>query len=77
MEFVRLQAVEDALLYQALDFVSHQLDINLEKAELEFLLKHQTREFSILVENLISLDKQAASLKRKITIPLIKETLNL
>ena len=77
MEFVRLQAVEDALLNQALDFVSHQLDINLEKAELEFLLKHQTREFSILVENLISLDKQAASLKRKITIPLIKETLNL
>ena len=77
MEFMKLQAVQDEFLNQALDFVSQQLDINLEKAELEFLLKHQTREFSILVENLISLDKQAASLKRKITIPLIKETLNL
>ena len=76
MEFMKLQAVQDEFLNQALGFVSQQLDINLEKAELEFLLKHQTREFSILVDNLISLDKQAASLKRKITIPLIKETLN-
>ena len=77
MEFMKLQAVQDEFLNQALDFVSQQLDINLEKAELEFLLKHQTREFSILVHNLISLDKQAASLKRKITIPLIKETLSI
>ena len=69
MEFMKLQAVQDEFLNQALDFVSQQLDINLEKAELEFLLKHQTREFSLLVDNLISLDRQAASLKRKITIP--------
>jgi DnaA family protein len=60
MEFMKLQAVQDECLNQALDFVSQQLGINLEKAEL-----------------LISLDKQAASLKRKITIPLIKETLNI
>ena len=77
MEFMKLQAVQDEFLNQALGFVSQQLDINLEKSELEFLLKHQTREFSLLVDNLIALDKQAASLKRKITIPLIKETLNL
>ena len=77
MEFMKLQAVQDEFLNQALDFVSQQLEINLEKSELEFLLKHQTREFSLLVDNLIALDKQAASLKRKITIPLIKETLNL
>ena len=77
MEFMKLQAVQDEFLNQALDFVSQQLDINLEKAELEFLLKHQTREFSLLVDNLLVLHKQAASLKRKITIPLIKETLNL
>ena len=77
MEFMKLQAVQDESLNQALDFVSQQLDINLEKAELDFLLKHQAREFSLLVDNLIALDKQAASLKRKITIPLIKETLNL
>ena len=74
---MQVQAVQVELLNQALDFVSQQLDINLEKAELEFLLKHQTREFSLLVDNLMVLDKQAASLKRKITIPLIKETLNL
>ena len=77
MEYMTLHAVQDEFLNQALDFVSQQLEINLGKAELEFLLKHQTREFSLLVRNLISLDKEGASLKRKITIPLIKETLNL
>ena len=77
MEYMKLQTVQDEYLNQALDFVSQKLDINLEKAELDFLLKHQAREFSLLVDNLIALDKQAASLKRKITIPLMKETLNL
>ena len=77
MEFIALHAVQDDFFNQAIDFVAQQLDISIEKAELEFLLKHQTRKFSLLVENIIDLDKQAASLKRKITIPLIKETLNI
>jgi len=77
MDFMSVNKVQDNFLNQALNFVAQQLDINIDKAELEFLLKHQTREFSVLVENLIFLDKQAASLKRKITIPLIKETLKL
>ena len=77
MEFVALNAVKDESFNQAIDFVAQQLDIRIEKAELEFLLKHQIRKFSLLVENIIALDKQAASLKRKITIPLIKETLNI
>ena len=77
MEFVALHAVKDESFNQAISFVAQQLDISIEKAELEFLLKHQIRKFSLLVENIIALDKQAASLKRKITIPLIKETLNI
>ncbi|MDB2599767.1 DnaA/Hda family protein [Gammaproteobacteria bacterium] len=77
MEFIALHAVKDESFNQAIDFVAQQLDISIEKAELEFLLKHQIRKFSLLVENIIALDKQAASLKRKITIPLIKETLNI
>tara|TARA_B000000441_G_C21667664_1_gene305280 strand:- start:67 stop:771 length:705 start_codon:yes stop_codon:yes gene_type:complete len=77
MEFIALYAVQDEFFNQAIDFVAQQLDIKIEKAELEFLLKHQTRKFSLLVNNIIALDKQAASLKRKITIPLIKETLNI
>ena len=76
MEFITLHAVQDEFFNQAIDFVAQQLDIKIEEAELEFLLKHQTRIFSLLVENIITLDNQAASLKRKITIPLIKETLN-
>ena len=76
MEFIALHAVQDEFFNQAIDFVAQQLDIKIEEAELEFLLKHQTRIFSLLVENIITLDNQSASLKRKITIPLIKETLN-
>lgn len=77
MEFLPLHAVQDELFNQAIVFVAQQLEIKIDNAELEFLLKHQTRKFSLLVENIIALDKQAASLKRKITIPLIKETLNI
>lgn len=77
MEFIALNAVQDKFFNEGIDFVAQQLDISIEKAELDFLLKHQTRKFSLLVENIITLDKQAASLKRKITIPLIKETLNI
>ena len=77
MEFIALHAVQDEFFNQAINFVAQQLDIKIEEAELEFLLKHQTRIFSLLVENIITLDNQAASLKRKITIPLIKETLNI
>ena len=77
MEFIVLHAVQDELFSQAIVFVAQQLEIKIDNAELEFLLKHQTRIFSLLVENIITLDKQAASLKRKITIPLIKETLNI
>ena len=77
MEFIALHAVQDELFNEAIVFVTQQLEIKIDNAELEFLLKHQTRIFSLLVENIITLDKQAASLKRKITIPLIKETLNI
>ena len=77
MEFMTLQAIQNEQLKQALNFVSMQLNINIEAAELDYLLKHQTREFSLLVKNLLLLDRQAASLKRRITIPLIKETLKL
>ena len=77
MEFMSLQPVQNEELKLALKFVSEQLDINIETAELDFLLNHQTRKFSLLVENLHLLDQQAASLKRRITIPLIKETLKL
>ena len=77
MEFFTLREVQNEQLKQALKFVSEQLDINIDTAELDFLLKHQTRKFSLLVENLHLLDQQSASLKRTITIPLIKETLKL
>ena len=69
MEFIALHAVQDEFFNQAIDFVAQQLDIKIEKAELEFLLKHQTRIFSLLVENIITLDNQAASLKERSPFP--------
>ena len=42
MEFMTLRAVQNEQLKQALNFVSMQLDINIEAAELDYLLKHQT-----------------------------------
>jgi DnaA family protein len=77
MEHMKLKAVGDEDLREALIFVSQSLDINLEFTELDFLLKHHEREFSGLVKNIILLDQRAGALKRKITIPLIKETLSI
>ena len=78
MEFITLHAVQDEFFNQAINFVAEQLDISIDKAELEFLLKHQTQEdFHSSLKILLTLDKQAASLKRKITIPLIKETIKI
>jgi DnaA family protein len=77
MEFMTLHAVKDELLDSAINFICTQLDINLDKPELEFLMKRHKRELSSILSDLILLDQNAASLKRKITIPFIKETLDL
>ena len=77
MEFMNLYPVQDEFLNEALRFVSNHLNINIQETELEFILNHHVRKFSLLVKNIVALDEQAGSLKRKITIPLIKDTLNL
>lgn len=77
MEHMTLKRVEDSNLMDALLFSCQNLDINLDQAELDFLLRHHARDFSILLEKIILLDQRAGELKRKITIPLIKETLSL
>ena len=43
MEFIALHAVQDELFNEAIVFVAQQLEIKIDNAELEFLLKHQTR----------------------------------
>ena len=77
MENMTLSPIIDNDLLDALVFISKQLDINLEDAELEFLLKNHVRDLSILVQSLVLLDQRGGELKRKITIPFIKEILNL
>lgn len=77
MEHMTLKSVQDQDLMEALIFNCKNLDINLAQSELEFLVKYHARDFSILLEKIIFLDQRAGELKRKITIPLIKEILSL
>ena len=77
MEHMTLKSVQDQDLMEALIFNCKNLDINLAQSELEFLVKYHVRDFSILLEKIIFLDQRAGELKRKITIPLIKEILSL
>jgi len=77
MERMKINSVDDNSLHDGLLFVSKNYDINLGNSEIEFLLRHYSREFSVLVENVLLLDRRAGELKRKITVPLIKEILSL
>jgi len=77
MEHMTLKRVDDSNLMNALLFSCKNLEINLEQPELDFLLRYHARDFPMLLEKIILLDQRAGELKRKITIPLIKETLNL
>jgi DnaA family protein len=77
MEHMTLKSVQDQDLMEALIFNCKNLDINLAQSELEFLVKYHVRDFSVLLEKIIFLDQRAGELKRKITIPLIKEILSL
>ena len=77
MEHMTLKAVQDQDLIEALIFKCKKLDINLGQSELDFLVKYHARDFSILLEKVMFLDQRAGELKRKITIPLMKEILSL
>ena len=77
MEHMTLKTVQDQDLIEALIFNCKKLDINLGQLELDFLVKYHARDFSILLEKVMFLDQRAGELKRKITIPLIKEILSL
>ena len=77
MEHMTLKRVEDSNLNNALLFSCQNLGINLEQTERDFLLRHYSRDFPVLLEKIILLDNRAGELKRKITIPFIKETLGI
>ena len=67
--------VSDSNLVDALNFIAKSRAINLGIKELNFLLKYSKRSVSSLIKLIDKLDKLSMEQKRKITIPLIKETI--
>ena len=67
--------VSDSNLVNALNFIAKSRTINLGIKELNYLLKYSNRSVSSLIKLIDKLDKLSMEQKRKITIPLIKETI--
>tara|TARA_B100000989_G_scaffold278845_1_gene240978 strand:+ start:155 stop:832 length:678 start_codon:yes stop_codon:yes gene_type:complete len=67
--------VSDSNLVNALNFIAKSRTINLGMKELNYLVKYSKRSVSSLTKLINKLDKLSMEQKRKITIPLIKETI--
>ena len=73
IDHIELYSINDASLPEAIKFVSNLRSINLGDKEINYLVTYTKRNMSDLVEIINKLDQLSLELKRKITIPLIKE----
>ena len=73
IDHIELYPISDVNLPKAIKFVSQLRSINLGDKEINYLLTYTKRNMSDLVEIISKLDQLSMELKRKITIPLIKE----
>ena len=73
IDHIELYPISDANLPEAIRFVSHLRSINLGDKEINYLVTYSKRNISNLIEIINKLDQLSMELKRKITIPLIKE----
>ena len=73
MQSYELFEVQENNISAALQHIAKSRSINLGEAETRYLLKYSTRSISYLTKILDKLDNTSMELKRKITIPLIKE----
>ncbi len=73
MQSYELFEVQENNISAALQHIAKSRLINLGEAETRYLLKYSTRSISYLTKILDKLDNTSMELKRKITIPLIKE----
>ena len=67
--------VEDKDIFDALIYISKLTSINLGDKEAKYLVTYSNRNITNLVHILESLDQLSMEMKRKITIPLIKEVI--
>jgi len=70
-----LHPVNDKDIFDALKYISKLTSINLGDKEAKYLVTYSQRNISNLVHILESLDQLSMEMKRKITIPLIKEVI--
>ena len=70
-----LYPINDKDIFDALKYISKLTSINLGDKEAKYLVTYSQRNISNLVQILESLDQLSIEMKRKITIPLIKEVI--
>ena len=70
-----LHPINDKDIFDALKYISKLTSINLGDKEAKYLVTYSQRNISNLVHVLESLDQLSMEMKRKITIPLIKEVI--
>ena len=75
LQSYELYPIDDANLLHALKHIANLSSINLGEREAQYLLTYSKRNISDLVSILDGLDQLSMEMKRKITIPLIKELL--
>ena len=75
IDHVELFPVSEDKLNDALIFICNLRSINLGKKEINYLVTYSKRNISDLINIINKLDKTSMQLKRKITIPLIKEVI--
>jgi DnaA family protein len=70
-----LYPIDDKDIIDALKYISQFKSINLGDKEAKYLVTYSQRDISSLIQILESLDQLSMEMKRKITIPLIKEVI--
>ena len=70
-----LYPIDDKDIIDALKYISQFKSINLGDKEAKYLMTYSQRDISNLIQILESLDQLSMEMKRKITIPLIKEVI--
>ena len=75
IESYELMPIQDKDILDALKYISKLKSINLGDKEARYLVTYAQRNISNLVHILESLDQLSMEMKRKITIPLIKEVI--
>ena len=75
IESIELLPISKNNLYEALRFIIDLRSINIGEKEINYLITYSKRNISDLLKIIEKLDKLSVQLKRKITIPMIKDVI--